>query len=92
MVDIRHYQVLLISGPEQMTEDQRKVTKFLIKINSRVKITFFTQFDERYNKQCNMIQVLEEWYQTHVHRYNTHSPCRLTQSKVVRYHNKDTSE
>ncbi len=46
--------------PEQMTEDQRKVTKFIIKINNRIEITRFTQFDDRYNKQFNMLKVLEE--------------------------------
>ena len=41
--------------PEQMTEDETKVTKFIIKNNSRVEVTRFTQFDEQYNKQGNTI-------------------------------------
>ncbi len=40
-----------------MTEDQTKVTKFIIKINSQVEIT---QSDERYNKQGNNDQVIGE--------------------------------
>ncbi len=55
-VDIRHHRrVRLTWAPEQMTEYQRKVTKIVIKINSQVQITRFTQFDQRYNKQGNMI-------------------------------------
>ena len=46
--------------PEQMKEDQRTVTIFIVRINSRMEITKFTQFDERYNKQGNMIKFLEE--------------------------------
>ena len=35
--------------------------KIIIKINSRVEITGFTQFDEvQYNKQSNTLKVLEE--------------------------------
>ena len=59
-VDIRHHRVLPMRVPEQMTEDQREVTKFITKINSWVEITGFTQFDERYTKQGKMIKFLEE--------------------------------
>ncbi len=59
-VDIGHNQVLLIWDPEQRT-DQRKVTKFIMDINSKVEITRFTQLDEWYNKQGNMIKFLEEY-------------------------------
>ncbi len=60
MVDIRYHGVLFMRVPNKMTEDGRKVAIFIIKINSRVGITRFTQFDERYNKQGNMITLLEE--------------------------------
>ncbi len=43
-----------------MTGDQRKVPKFIVKNNSQVESTRFTQFDEQYNKQGNMIKFLEE--------------------------------
>ncbi len=59
-MDNRHHLVLLTRIPEQLAENQRKVTKCIIKINSRGKITRFTQFDKRYNKQGNMIEALEE--------------------------------
>ncbi len=48
-------QVRLNRVPEQLTEDKGVVLKFIIKINFRVEITIFTQFDEvQYNKQCNV--------------------------------------
>ena len=51
------------SSPEQATESQRAVKIFIIKNNTRVEITRFTQFDEQYNNQGNTTKYLEEEFQ-----------------------------
>ncbi len=51
--------------------------KFIIKINFRVEMTIFTQFDEvQYNKQCNMNKFRRIILNIQIHSFNTDSMSR----------------
>ena len=59
-----------------MTEDQRKVKTFIIKITLKWKLQDLHEFGEQHNNQISKVKFDKNNTKTQVHRY-THSLLRL---------------